>query len=121
MIEQHNVIQGDNSEAREALVGRLFGIVAMLESGILARADVSQAIKMAGMLKQVYQIKPYYREMVFIVLNKLVLEMTKYHKLKKKAVQVAEAVLDDQLGNQDDLWFYLVFRDAFPARALVQA
>ncbi|KAJ3004845.1 DNA-directed DNA polymerase [Thoreauomyces humboldtii] len=103
-------------EEREVLFGRIFGIMAICQAGMLSRPTTTQADidTIVTSLLKFASSKSYLRETCFRVLLTVV-EETKGTALEKGVVDaIIPAVLVNEIENPEDLWFALAMQAAHP-------
>lgn len=117
LLEKHTVVTGSakGSEEKEMLLGRLFGLAAVVHSGYLARdsTESEDILRLANTLVTLSASKSYLAEPAFAVLGSMIPDIAKRPDAESLASELAKAALDP-LDTFDALALALALQSAFP-------
>ncbi|KAI8825821.1 DNA polymerase phi-domain-containing protein [Fimicolochytrium jonesii] len=103
-------------EEREILFGRIFGLMAICQAGMISRASttIEDVQTIVTSLLKYASSKSYLRETCFCVLITMSEELTD-GKLEEEAIAfMIPAVLKNGVEDAEDLWFALVMQSRYP-------
>ncbi|KAJ3287161.1 hypothetical protein HK104_008733 [Borealophlyctis nickersoniae] len=97
-------------EEREIYFGRIFGIMAICQSGMLQRSTTqwSDLQQMLEQLQKVATSKSYLKEACYKVIIRMFEEASKSHLRDEALPSIVEIVLKDGITSPEDLWFAIV-------------